>query len=402
MKNTGNADGIQLGHKKKDILIVGAGAIGRGFLPWAIDLEKYHLIFVDINSKIIDEMNKKGGYSTFRVKNNNLEEKFVTVDQAYYLPEFSKNYYETPQVVFLAVGPGNVIDAAQCLKECLKEKECLEGVKCSIILCENDPKTVKLVRDALNYDKVYFAVPDVIASNTASEKNLEYDKLAIHTENGSLFVDERAGFINDGIHYLTEEELLECQWTAKLFLHNTSHCVTSYLGALCGLQYIHEVMMYEDLKSIVNGTMKEMLVILKKQSTIESDYLDWYAEKELSRFAETLLCDPISRVARDPYRKLELDGRLIGGACMCFSEGKSFDNIMIGIVCASICAYHNTIRLSEIDFDLSRENILEVFSKIGLEKTNVYDTVISKLDETITKVKNIKYSFEQQTADIKK
>jgi len=386
MKNRDAAHELRSDQIKKDIIIVGAGAIGRGFLPWKINLENYRLIFVDVNRKIIDNMNKNGGYSTFRIKNNSLEEKFVAIDRAYSLSEFSERCYDKPLAVFLSVGPRNVIDAAKYLK----------GIECPLILCENDPKTVDLVKAALNYDQVYFAVPDVITSDTASEKNLESDPLAIHTENGELFVDERAGFINDDIHYLTEKELLERQWTAKLFLHNTSHCVTSYLGALCGLTYIHEVMMYEDLRNIVNGAMEEMLVILKKQGLIESDYLDWYAKKELSRFSETLLCDPISRVARDPYRKLELDGRLIGGACMCFSEGESFDNIMVGIVCASICASHDNINLSEIDFNFARENILDVFSTIGLEKTNVYDPIMSKLDETIRKVKNVKHSFEQR------
>ena len=33
---------------------------------------------------------------------------------------------------------------------------------------------------------------------------------------------------------ISREELLRIQWTPKLYLHNTPHCITAYLGALDG------------------------------------------------------------------------------------------------------------------------------------------------------------------------
>ncbi|MCL2549604.1 MAG: hypothetical protein FWE78_01500 [Methanimicrococcus sp.] len=373
---------------KKNVVIIGAGAIGRGFLPWKIDIDRYNLIFVDIDQEIIDIMNKNKRYSTFVIKNNKLEAKTVEIDKAFNPAEFSMALPEHIDLVFMAVRPNNVKDASNCLK----------GVSCPVILCENDPKTVDIVKEHLNHGRVYFAIPDVITSNTASSESLRLDRLAIHTEDGVLFIDERAGFIGGDITFLPEKELIDKQWTAKLFLHNTPHCVTSYLGALFGLSYIDEVMKHEKLKEIVAGSMNEMLAVLKDRMPEESEFLDWYANKEILRFADDLLHDPISRVARDPYRKLEIDGRLIGAAMMCFNAHHRFDNIMVGIVCAAICASYDTLNLADLKFDFEalKNNILSVFEVIRLKNTVIYDPIIEKLDAALYKIQEIIENNEKQ------
>ena len=365
---------------KETIAIVGAGAIGRGFLPWKIDTEKYRLLFIDSNPALLELMNKNGGYRTFRMKGGTLEEKYVKVGQAFHPSEIALGSLEHLAAVFMAVGPKNVIDASACLK----------GISCSVILCENDPKTVQIISTHLNYERVYFAVPDVITSNTASPKNLSADPLAIHSEDGVLYIDERAGFIDGDISFLSEDELINKQWTPKLFLHNTPHCVAAYLGAMRGFQFLHDVMKREDLKEIVVGAMNEMLAVQKIKAEGESEFLEWYADKEISRFSDELLYDPISRVAREPYRKLEIDGRLIGAVHDCISAKKPFDNIMIGIVCAALCAYHNQTDISEIEFDIdsAKSKVMSVFSKIGICGTVVGDTLLENLDETLRKIQN--------------
>ncbi|MCL2142024.1 MAG: hypothetical protein FWH46_04020 [Methanimicrococcus sp.] len=369
---------------KETIAIIGAGAIGRGFLPWKMNMERYRLLFIDSNRELIETMNKNGGYWTFMVQNNRLEEKYVKIDQALHLSEISTGSLDNPAAVFMSVGPKNVRDASNCLK----------GVSCPIILCENDPKTVQIVRTHLNYDQVYFAVPDVITSNTASQESLLRDPLAIHSEDGCLFIDDRAGSIDGDISFLSEDELINKQWTAKLFLHNTPHCIAAYLGAMRGLRYIHDVMKYDELKKIVVGAMNEMLAVQKIKAadeSNESDFLTWYAEKEISRFSNELLYDPISRVAREPYRKLEMDGRLIGAAHDCILTSRPFDNIMIGTVCTALCAYHGRTDISDIEFDpvSSKSKVLSVFSSIGLTGTVVGDAMQSKLDEALEKISEV-------------
>ena len=55
---------------KKDIVIIGAGAIGRGYLPLVLNNNKYNFIFIDQNLKILNLFKKKKFYFSYKIKNN--------------------------------------------------------------------------------------------------------------------------------------------------------------------------------------------------------------------------------------------------------------------------------------------------------------------------------------------
>lgn len=307
---------------KTKILFMGAGAIGRGYMPWTLDESRHEFIFIDSNPTIVERMNAHGGYSTFRVNGDAYEHKRVPVKRAYTPAEFNIDEHQDAVACFFSVGPRNVEKAAKLMV----------GSTFPLVLCENEPDTVAVAKRVVGHERVYFAVPDVITSNTAPSDMLAQDPLAITTENGVLFVEEGPTDLHGDMTLLPRDELLRHQWTPKLYLHNTPHCITAYLGALMGKTYVHEAMTHPLAAALVEGAMNEMLKTLKLQWDIPHDFLDWYAEKELSRFRCQLLFDPVSRVAREPLRKLELHGRLIGAAQMCLTLGVLPQYLLKGIV----------------------------------------------------------------------
>lgn len=307
-----------------DVLIIGAGAIGRGYLPWVFPEGKYNLTFVDQNYNVISTMRKQKYFTSYMSqKGKGLVKRRFPISAAFTTDDFNLGQVPNPITCYLAVGPRNVANAAHLIK----------GARCPVVLLENDDKVVDLVKAVLGTENVYFAIPDVIASSTARDDHLADDPLAIHTEDGALFVDERARRVEGTITYCSPSELKN-QWMAKFYLHNTPHCVAAYFGALHGLRFLHEVMVLPKARKIVEGCMNEMLKALKLTWNISHDFLDWYADKELSRFSNTELYDPISRVAREPFRKLELDGRLVGAALMCLKLGYVPTNLLLGITAA--------------------------------------------------------------------
>lgn len=310
----------------KNILIIGAGAIGRGYIPWLFDLQSHQITFVDRQKSIISQMREKGSYLTYKVVDQSLQTLKVSVDGAYLPEEFLQ--IKNPKkwdFVFINVGPRAVPLIAPLLKNC----------HAPLILCENDPATVDVLKELLPHiPQIVFAVPDVITSNTAPVELLKKDPLSVVTEQGQMFIDDRIQDLKGDFHFISEKELLHKQWTAKLYIHNTPHCIAAYMGALVGSTYVHEAMAIPEVNTIVEGAMEEMLMALKAMWDIPHDFLDWYAEKELSRFRCPLLFDPISRVAREPLRKLELNGRLIGAAQICLSLGFVPHHILLGITSA--------------------------------------------------------------------
>jgi mannitol-1-phosphate 5-dehydrogenase len=310
-----------------DVVIVGAGAIGRGYLPWVLDRSFHRLHFVDVDPTIVEGLRRRERYKTFRVNGDTVEETDVEIAGAYFPEQLAQQNLTNVAATFMSVGPRSCARAAGSLRS-------LSALG-PIVLCENDPASVQTVREVTGSEHVYFSIPDVITSNTAPRACLERDPLAVMTEAGTLFIDERARGIRGDYVACTAEQLQQ-QWTAKLYLHNTPHCVAAYLGALAGVTYVHEAMAVPRIDAIVRGAMNEMLSSLKLEWEIPHEFLDWYASKELARFHSQRLHDPVSRVAREPLRKLDREGRLLGAAQICLSLGFVPENVLRGVGAAML------------------------------------------------------------------
>lgn len=364
---------------KSKIIIMGSGAIGRGYLPWVLDSDKHEFIFIDTNDQIISRLKSQKEFDTYRVMGQKYESKRVKVKQAYTPENFNAQEHLDAVACFFSVGPRNVAKAAQLFS----------GTTIPLILCENEPDAVNLAKRIVKHDAVYFAVPDVITSNTAPENLLAKDPLAIATENGVLFIESGPQGLHGEMQFITRNELLNKQWTAKLYLHNTPHCIAAYLGALSNKTYLHEAMVNPKANKLVEGAMEEMLQALKLQWEIPHSFLEWYAQKELSRFRCELLFDPIARVAREPLRKLELHGRLIGAAQMCLMFGVLPINILKGIVGAllfeDINDADNHIRLLHESISIEDFNRyilgLRVGEPLELMLRENMDSIVAELQE---------------------
>jgi mannitol-1-phosphate/altronate dehydrogenase len=66
----------------------------------------------------------------------------------------------------------------------------------------------------------------------------------------------------------------------------------------------------------------------------DHNFIESYAVKEVRRFSNLLLCDPITRVAREPIRKLHPSGRLMGALRLLLSTGVRPTYLVAGIVAA--------------------------------------------------------------------
>jgi mannitol-1-phosphate/altronate dehydrogenase len=314
---------------KKKLLIYGAGAIGRGYLPWVFTPDKYEYYFVEKNPTILGHLKKQKSYTTYMTKDGKYETLTVPVLDSF---EPGKEVHLISQVdaILVAVGPRNFMS--------LQGR--LNGTKVPVLCFENDSGLPELMRHATGNQNVVFAVPDVITSNTAPKKLLDKDPLSIVTENGVSFIDEKVKQVGGDCTYISREALRE-QWLAKLFIHNTPHCITAYFGSLLGCDYVHEAMQNPRAAKIIEGIMLEMEQMLLKRYKLDREFIRYYAKKELSRFSNVQLYDPISRVAREPFRKLAPNERLIGAAGLCISSGFIPENLLIGLM-AAFCFENET------------------------------------------------------------
>jgi mannitol-1-phosphate 5-dehydrogenase len=311
-------------------LVIGAGAIGRGFLPWA--LRGMNIDFYDSSPKMVTDIASNGGFHSHMTINGKLESLWVKPDLI--TNDFSRLNLEEYVIAFISVGPRNVSRMPKSLGE----------LKCPIFSLENDPTSVEVIRNIYALENVFFGVPDVITSSTASPENLALDPMAIHTENGILYLEDfgaEADVLRSELPDVnwSPADQLRREWSAKLYLHNTPHCVAAYLGHMSGFTYVHEGFTKSRIERVVAGVVEEMLLTLKLKTNYDHAFLESYAEKELQRFSNHNLFDPILRVAREPLRKLAPTGRLTGALRLAMSAGVEPVNLMLGVSAA--LAYDN-------------------------------------------------------------
>jgi len=363
---------------KKILLIYGAGAIGRGYIPWVFSPEKYDYYYVDIDRNLCDLLNKNKKFFTFRIIKQQYEAKEVSLKQCYLLNE---EIGKTPDIdaVITAVGPRNIPLIIDNLK----------NFSVPIICFENDSSLPDLIASLTGNSNVVFAIPDVITSNTAPSELKKKDPLSIVTEDGVCYIDKKAESLGGNCLYVGKEELKK-QWLAKLYLHNTPHCIAAYIGALLNVTYLHESMQNGESEKIVAGSMYEMTNVLLKKFNLEKEFVDWYAKKELQRFKNILLFDPINRVAREPFRKLALNERLIGSAQLCISCGIVPENIMFGIM-AAFC-YDNPAdpdaNIKYLIESLKPSDFLKIAMRLRAGEA-LYELLLSKWDYNLNKLNNL-------------
>lgn len=305
-----------------EALIVGAGAIGRGYLPW--ELKNFELTFLDSNKDLIKSLKENCGYNTFMSYDTHLEK--YKVDNAEFVSSISDINLDNFDIAIICVGPRN-------LKYLPRE---LGQLKCPIYSLENDSETVFELRDLFDKADIYFGVPDVITSLTASPENIKDDVNALHTENGVLYLEDHGDIKRElkdlmpKVEWISKERMIK-EWDAKLYIHNTPHCIAAFYGYLNNCEYVHDALAIDSVKLKLNGVVDEVLQTLKILTNHDHDFLEWYAEKEISRFSNKLLYDPVKRVARQPLRKLAPGGRLVGILKLCLQAGVMPINLANGI-----------------------------------------------------------------------
>lgn len=308
--------------QKRSLLVYGAGAIGRGYIPWVYDGQDFDYHYVEANPELRGALQTQRHFTTFKTTAQGYEAQGVTVAGCY-APGEEGHLLDRVDGIITCVGPRN-FDGLEPM---------LGAARVPVVCCENDADLPRSMRERTGNPHIVFAIPDVITSSTASDELLARDPLAVITEDGTCFAERGAAALGGHCSYI-DSDALAVQWAAKLYIHNTPHCIAAYLGNLLGARYLHDTMRHPAAARIVEGAMHEMRAMLEASLHIDPGFLAFYAAKERARFKNTLLCDPISRVAREPFRKLALNERLIGAAQRCLAAGILPRHLMLGIMAA--------------------------------------------------------------------
>ena len=325
----------------KKAIQFGAGNIGRGFIGAVLSEAGYHVVFADVNELVVNKINEDGKY-TVAIMDTECTEQVITnisaVDSR--SPELAKEIAKA-QVVTTAVGLGILPRIAGALAAGIAERQA-QGVTeyLNVIACENGLRASSQLKDHVYshlteeqkaYADEYVAFPDCSVDRIVPPIKSE-NPIDVVVEKFYEWNVERASIKGDlQMEGMNLADNLIAYIERKLFTLNTGHAITAYLGKLKGLSTIADSIADEEIYTIVKAAMQESGEGLVAKYGFDRDAHFAYIDKIIGRFRNPHLQDDVTRVGREPLRKLSANDRLIKPTMTAIEHGFATPNLVLGI-----------------------------------------------------------------------
>jgi mannitol-1-phosphate 5-dehydrogenase len=330
----------------------GAGNIGRSFVGQLFSQAGWEVVFVDIDERIIEELNRRRKY---RVEIRDREPRTIEVEHVRGVPggdvDRVSDEIAEADLAATAVGQKALPYIMKPLAEGLgKRVRHHPGRPLDIVICENMREGARFFREALepllppeaSLDETVGLVETSIGKMVPimSEEDRAQDPLLVYAEAYNTLIVDRCGFLGEvpEVPGLRAVEHIEAYVDQKLFIHNMSHAVAGYTSFVFRprFRYVWEAASDPAILRVTRQAMEESAgALLKEYSDVfDRGGLDAHCEDLLRRFQNRALGDTIYRVGRDLYRKLGPDDRLIGSINLCSSHGIVAKRIALAVACS--------------------------------------------------------------------
>ena len=169
-------------------------------------------------------------------------------------------------------------------------------------------------------------------------------------------------------------------------MHNMSHALTAYFGALRGYTYIWEAIQDSDIKELASEALKESSRALNLEYGVEMQELEDFSNNLIERFENKLLGDTIERVGKDTKRKLSINDRFVGVALLCQKQGTLPKHILAGLSAGLHFAKEGDDASIEVSTFARECGVKEALEKYcGISPTS---TVAEIVEDYYDKIKN--------------
>ncbi len=380
----------------------GAGNIGRGFIGYLLSLSGYHVLFADINQELIDSINKNKKYLV-EIVGENVEKRYVdNISAINSLDERLVNEISKTSIITTAVGPKVLKKIAPTIALGIQEKYNNNNKNyLNIIPCENMVGAADYLKEQvqqyLSEKEVEFLNSYVGFVNSAVDRivppngNKREDITNVVVEEFSEWIVDKTKFKGKipKIKGMKYTDNLIAYIERKIFTLNTGHAITAYLGYLHHCNTIRESILKPDIEEIVLGAMRESGEVLINKYGFDPKEHEKYIISIMSRFNNPYLKDSVTRVARQPLRKLSYNERLIKPCRGTIKYNLENDNLIKGIAAA-------------ISYDYSKDEEAVKMQKIIKENTideAIHETTGLNKDSKEVKLISEQYFILNKRAD---
>ena len=387
----------------KKALMYGAGNIGRGFIGQLLDMSGYAISFIDVNMDVINRLNTDKQYPIYITEGESYREYIVT--------NVSGVNGRDNEAIAEAIAEADIMATAvgvNILKFIAEpfaggvRRRMQKGIDAplNVIICENmieaDKYFAGLVKNYLTEEEAeYFDThiglvePSIGRMVPATPKEIaDKNPLAVCVEPYCELPVDKDAFKGEipAIKNMVPFAPFSFYIRRKLFMHNMSHALTAYFGALRGYTYIWEAIQDSDIKALAREALRESSEALKGEYGVSMQELEDFSNNLIERFENKLLGDTIERVGKDTKRKLSINDRFVGVALLCQKQGTLPKHILAGLSAGLHFAKEGddaSIEVSSYARDYGVKEALEKYC--GISPTS---TIAEIVEDYYDKIKN--------------
>jgi len=320
----------------------GAGNSGRGFIGAVLEQAGYHVVFADVNQAVIDLINEKKEYTVFVKDVDCVEQHITNISAVNSTTEAVVNEIAEADIVTTAVGVVILPRIAPTIAKAIAARH-EAGLQrpLNIIACENAVRASSQLKEHvlshLNEEqKAYCAewvgFPDCSVDRIVPPVRTE-NPIDVVVEAFYEWNVEEKSFVGEVPHIagMNLADNLIAYIERKLFTLNTGHAITAYIGKLRGKATIDESIADEEIFTIVKAAMQESGLGLVAKYGFDKEAHFKYIDKIIGRFRNPYLKDDVTRVGREPLRKLSASDRLVKPMLTAQEAGVATPNLLLGI-----------------------------------------------------------------------
>ena len=339
----------------------GAGNIGRSFIGQLFARAGYPVIFIDIDQRIIEELNRRHAYPVVvRRAGRGSEEIPVKGVAAVHASNGEAVQRAVAAAAYVATSVGaralpavypalaggirrrfaadrrDSAPGAEAADD-KAEKPDRAHTPLDIIIAENIPEGSRVFRKALEP----LLPPEVDVGNRIglvetsigkmvpliTEADRREDPLRVFGEEYNTLIVDAAGFVGakPAVSEIKAVDNIRAYVDRKLYIHNLGHAAVAYWGNRLrpSAHYIAECVEMPEVRSRAAAAMHSAAAALHENypEDLPAAELAEHVRDLLSRFANEALQDTVYRVGRDLPRKLSRHERLVGALRLCTEHG---------------------------------------------------------------------------------
>ncbi|MHB1454411.1 MAG: mannitol dehydrogenase family protein [Saccharofermentanales bacterium] len=308
-------------------LAIGAGAIGKSVTGFVFRQIGCRVIFADINPDVIDDLNRRTGYR-IRSTQTGLPSETIKVSgvSAFYInsPEISAAAMHADYLC-TSVGANALRILLPVITGWIRQRADINPRKLFLMLFENDAECLNILTEGVC--SVLGAVPEwlvVVRSSiermTKPDKN-EQNEFDVIAEQFIPVILPKQQFIGSTLEpetgYFEFVDSVEAYYSRKLYTNNLGHAILGYMGTHSGYKNTIDAIGDPFINKHLIQAMRESGRMLVRRYGFAEDAMEHHLESLIARYRNEDFSDSLSRLVRDPWRKLGRNERIVGAVCNC-------------------------------------------------------------------------------------